>query len=103
MPMFVTIGYGDEAGYAGITAAVRDAAHQRDAQLRAGGALVGIAGKAVQVRNPDAAGMRVDEGAFMRSDLPVAGFGVIQADAPSVVWIEALKAVSTPVPQILIW
>ena len=80
MPMFVTIGYGDEAGYAGITAAVRDAAHQRDAQLRAGGALVGIAGKAVQVRNPDAAGMRVDEGAFMRSDLPVAGFGVIEAD-----------------------
>jgi hypothetical protein len=33
----------------------------------------------VQVRNPDAAGVRTTEGAFMRSDLPLAGFAVIEA------------------------
>jgi hypothetical protein len=33
----------------------------------------------VQVRNPDAAGVRTTYGAFMRSDLPIAGFAVIDA------------------------
>jgi hypothetical protein len=79
MAKFVTIGYGDRAGYDRTDASVRDAAHEHDARLRAEGALVGIAGEPVQVRNPEAAGVRTTEGAFMRSDLPIAGFAVIEA------------------------
>jgi hypothetical protein len=75
----VTIGYGDRAGYDRTDASVRDAAHEHDTRLRAEGALVGIASEPVQVRNPDAAGVRTTKGAFMRSDLPIAGFAVIEA------------------------
>ena len=55
MPRFVTIGYGDQAGYQRTERSVRDAAHQRDAQLRADGALVGVAGNPVHVRNHEGA------------------------------------------------
>ena len=81
MPTFVTIGYGDRAGYDRIEAAVRDAAHAKDAQLQADGAVMGIAGDPVQVRNHDGAGVRVSPGPFMRSDLPIAGFALIEADS----------------------
>ena len=40
---------------------------------------MGVAGAPVQVRNHDADGMRTERGPFMRSDLPVAGFAVIEA------------------------
>ncbi len=53
MPKFLTIGYGDQAGYDRTPAAVRDAAHAEDARLKQRGALIGIAGKPVQVRNPE--------------------------------------------------
>lgn len=79
MPKFVTIGYGDRAGYDGTDPAVRDAAHQHDERLLAAGALMGIAGEPVQVRNHDGAGVETSEGPFMRSDLPIAGFAVIEA------------------------
>ncbi len=79
MPKFVTIGYGDRAGYDRTDASVRDAAHAHDERLRAEGALMGIAGAPVQVRNPDGAGVGTTDGAFMRSELPVAGFAVIEA------------------------
>jgi hypothetical protein len=79
MAKFVTIGYGDEAGYEQTPVPVREAAHEQDARLRAEGALVGIAGEPVQVRNHDDAGVRTTEGAFMRSGLPIAGFAVIKA------------------------
>ncbi len=79
MPKFVTIGYGDRAGYDRTDAAVRDAAHQHDERLRAAGALMGIAGHPVQVRNHDAAGVVTSEGPFLRSELPIAGFAVIDA------------------------
>ena len=47
---------------------VRDAAHQHDARLLAAGALMGIAGQPVQVRNHDGAGVeRSNEGPFLRS------------------------------------
>jgi hypothetical protein len=39
----------------------------------------GRAGDPVQVRNHDGAGVQATEGAFMRSDLPIAGFAVIEA------------------------
>ncbi len=80
MARFITIGYGDQDGYDRTPQAVRDAAHAHDAELEAAGAELGIAGDPVQVRNPDGAEVTVGTGPFMRSDLPVAGFGVIEAD-----------------------
>lgn len=79
MPKFITIGYGDRAGYDRTPPSIRDAAHAQDAKLVADGALIGIAGTPVQVRNPDAAGAETRDGPFMSSDLPVAGFAVIEA------------------------
>lgn len=79
MPTFVTIGYGDQAGYDRTAAAVRDAAHTLDAKLRQAGVAMGIAGAPVQVRNPDAAQVETTHGPFMTSSLPVAGFAIIEA------------------------
>ena len=79
MPRFVTIGYGDQAGYDRTDPAIRDAAHRHDERLFASGALMGIAGKPVQVRNHDGAGVETSEGPFLRSELPIAGFAVIEA------------------------
>jgi len=79
MAKFITVGYGDEKGYERTAPAVRNTAHAHDASMRAGGALIGMAGRPVQVRNPDDAGVKTVEGAFMRSDLAVAGFAVIEA------------------------
>ena len=79
MPKFLTIGYGAQAGYERTPQAVRDAAHSQDAKLRSEGALMGIAGMPVQVRNPEAVGVETREGPFMSSALPIAGFAVIEA------------------------
>ena len=79
MPRFVTIGYGDRAGYDQTAPEVRAAAHRHDADLKAGGAIMGIAGAPVQVRNPDAAGTRTARGPFMSASLPIAGFALIEA------------------------
>lgn len=79
MPKFVTIGYGHRAGYDRTPQPVRDAAHAHDARLVSQGALIGIAGAPVQVRNPEAAGMETRDGPFMSSDLPIAGFAAIEA------------------------
>ena len=51
-------------------------------RLRAAGAMMGVAGDPVQVRNHDGAGVRTTQGPFLRSDLPIAGFAVIEAIAP---------------------
>jgi len=90
MPTFITIGYGDRAGYDRTPQPVRDAAHANDAALMAGGALIGRAGDCVQVRNPQDTGVVRTDGAFMHSDLPIAGFAVIEA--PSLE--EAVRLVS---------
>jgi hypothetical protein len=79
MPKFITIGYGDRAGYDRTPQPIRTAAHEQDAILRSQGALMGIAGSPVQVRNPDAARLETLEGPFMSSALPIAGFAVIEA------------------------
>lgn len=79
MPRFITVGYGDEAGYNRTEQGVRDAAHAYDAELSRSGALIGRAETPVQVRNPDASGVRTIRGAFMASPLPIAGFAVIEA------------------------
>jgi hypothetical protein len=90
MPKFLTIGYGDEAGYNRTPQAVRDAAHEEDAKLRSEGAVIGIAGKPVRVRNPNGVGVEINEGAFMSSPLPIAGFALIDAADMA----EAVKKVS---------
>lgn len=79
MPKFVTIGYGDRAGYDRTPRPVRDAAHAQDAKLQSEGAVIGMAGTPVQVRNPEARGMETRDGPFMSSALPIAGFAIIEA------------------------
>jgi hypothetical protein len=79
MSMFVTIGYGDQEGYDRADQAVRDAAHAHDARLYRSGAIMGVAGPPVQVRNHDAAGAQTESGPFLHSSLPVAGFALIEA------------------------
>jgi hypothetical protein len=90
MPKFLTIGYGDEAGYNRTPAAIRDAAHVHDARLREAGAIIGVAGSPVQVRNPGGEGVQTNRGAFMRSGLPIAGFALIEAASIE----DAIKQVS---------
>ena len=80
MAKFITVGYGDERGYEQTKPSVRNAAHAHDARMKADGALIGVAGTPVQVRNHDDAGVRTTAGAFMHSGLPVAGFAVIEAE-----------------------
>ncbi|HSO99194.1 MAG TPA: YciI family protein [Solirubrobacteraceae bacterium] len=77
--MFITIGYGDRAGYDRTDPSVRDAAHAHDARLLKRGVLMGVAGSPVQVRNHDGAGLQTESGPFLAAALPVAGFAVIQA------------------------
>jgi hypothetical protein len=79
MPKFITIGYGDRAGYERTDPGVRNAAHEHDARLRAEGVLMGVAGNPVLVQNHEAAGVHTHAGPYMRSDLPVAGFAIIDA------------------------
>jgi hypothetical protein len=42
--------------------------------------LIGIAGIPVQVRNHDSKSLQTTGGPYMRSDLPIAGFAVIEAE-----------------------
>jgi len=79
MPLFVTIGYGDQAGYARTPADIRNAAHAADAVQQKRGAVMGVARSPVQVRNPEAKGVETSNGPFMSSSLPVAGFALIEA------------------------
>ena len=81
MPQFLTIGYGDEAGYQQTAQAVRDAAHEHDARLVADGAQMGVAGRPVQVRNHDDRGVKTAKGPYLKSDLPIAGFALIEAES----------------------
>ena len=90
MPKFMTIGYGDRAGYDRTPKEIRDAAHAHDAELQKSGAVMGVAGPPVQVRNPSAAGVLTENSAFLSSALPVAGFALIEAADLS----EAIQIVS---------
>lgn len=81
MPRFVTIGYGDEAGYDRTPAPVRDAAHAHDAGLQSKGTPMGRAGRAVQVRNPSGQGVQTTDGPFLAAPLPLVGFALIEAES----------------------
>ncbi|MEV6238411.1 YciI family protein [Lentzea sp. NPDC051838] len=78
---FVTIGYGSREDYERTPQTVRDEAHAHDQRLRAAGVDMGMAGTPVQVRNPENTGRKVEEGAFLRADLPIAGFAIIEAES----------------------
>ena len=80
MPRFVTIGYGDEAGYQRTALEVREAAHANDSALKRSGAWIGIARSPIQVRNPDGAGVQTEDGAFLSAPLPIAGFAIFEAE-----------------------
>src|SRR5690606_39762106 len=90
MPKVITIGYGDREGYDRTSRAVRDAAHAHDEMLQRSGALMGIAGHPVQVRNHGGDYVLTDDRPYMASQLPVAGFSVIEAPTMA----EAIKMVS---------
>jgi len=79
MPIYITIGYGDRAGYDRTPQDVRQAAHEHDAALKQRGVVMGIAEAPVQVRNPDASGVLTEAGPYLSSDLPVAGFSIMEA------------------------
>ena len=79
MPTFLTIGYGDRKGYEATEASVRDRAHAHDAWLVSQGAVIGMAGTPTQVRNPKGARVTTTDGAYLRADLPVAGFALLEA------------------------
>jgi hypothetical protein len=79
MPKFITIGYGDREGYERTPKPLRDAAHAHDEELKRGGTLMGVAGTPVQVRNHEAKVISTERGPYLASQLPVAGFAVIEA------------------------
>ncbi len=79
MPKFLTIGYGDAAGYEATEPALRDKAHAHDGCLVSQGAVIGALGEPTQVRNPEGAGVTTTAGAYMRTDLPLAGFALLEA------------------------
>ena len=79
MPTFMTIGYGDAKGYEAIEPAQRERAHAHDKWLASQGAMIGAVGTPTQVRNTEEAGVSTKGGAFMRADLPVAGFALLEA------------------------
>jgi hypothetical protein len=90
MAMFIIIAYGDRDGYDRTDPAVRDAAHAHDERLRSEGAVMGVAGAPVHVRNHDAAGVDTENGPFLQAALPVAGFALIEANSLD----EAIESVS---------
>jgi hypothetical protein len=80
MPIFITIGYGDTTGYNRVSDECKQVAHAHDDALRAAGVLIGTAGHPVQVRNPDSACVWIEQGPYMHSALPIAGFAVLEAE-----------------------
>ena len=79
MAKFITIGYGDQAGYNQTPKDIRDAAHAADAERVRQGDVMGVAGKPVQVRNPNGSDIELREGPFLTAGLPIAGFAPIEA------------------------
>ena len=81
MPTFLTIGYGDAEGYEATHPARRRDAHAHDAWLASQGAVIAALGTPTQVRNPDGEEVRTTDGAFLQSELPVAGFALFEAES----------------------
>ena len=79
MPKYIAIGYGDQAGYDRTPQNIREAAHHHDASLKQRGVMMGIAETPIQVRNPNGTGVLTQTGPYLSSDLPIAGFSVMEA------------------------
>lgn len=80
MAKFLTIGYGDQSGYDVTPEEIRNKAHDFDAELvKDGRAMTSVLGKPIQVRNHQSKKVERADGSFMKSDLPVAGFSVLEA------------------------
>jgi hypothetical protein len=79
MPTFLTIGYGDRKGYEGTDTELRNKAHAHDTWLASRGAVIGAVGTPTQVRNPQGSGVSTTNGAYMQTDLPIAGFALLEA------------------------
>lgn len=79
MPRYIAVAYGDLAGYEKTPVDLRSAAHAQDRKLQHEGALIGVAGVPVQVRNTCGTGLKTEPGTFMSSPLPVAGFSIVEA------------------------
>jgi hypothetical protein len=85
MATVIAIGYGDRAGHDRTNPIVRDEAHRHDADLVERGVMMGIAGTPTQVRNHEDAEMVATKGPYLRSELPVVGFAIIEDDAVALV------------------
>ena len=79
MPKFLTIGYGAAEDYEATDSAQRDRAHAHDSWLASRGAVIAALGAPTQVRNPEGTGISTTSGAYMRAELPVAGFALVEA------------------------
>ena len=104
MPKFLTIGYGDQDGYDQIADDLKARAHAHDAWLIERGAVIGIAGPPVQVRNSEDKGIETQSAAYLRSDLPVAGFALIEAaDTDEVVQLVAKTPCAIAFGVVEVW
>ncbi len=104
MPKYVTIGYGDQTGYGRTPESLREAAYASDKQLLDKGALMGIAGTPVQVRNTLGKGVETETGPFMSSRLPVAGFAIIEADdLPSAIQMVSFSPCAVAYGVVEVW
>lgn len=81
MGKFLTIGYGDQAGYDRTPQQLRNTAHDNDARQATGGAITGVLLDPIQVRNHQDVGVVTQAGSFLTSTLPIAGFSLIEADS----------------------
>jgi len=79
MPRFLTIGYGERSDYDETPLDLRTAAHEHDARLVRDGAVTAILSEPVCVTNKHDQGVQTTSGSFMRSEMPVAGFSLIEA------------------------
>jgi hypothetical protein len=79
IPTFLTIGYGDRKGYEGTDPEQRNKAPAHDTWLASRGAVIGAVGTPTQVRNPGGAGVSTTNGAYMQTELPIAGFALLEA------------------------
>jgi len=104
MPKFVTIGYGDQDGYDRTEDDVKARAHEHDVRLASMGAVIGIAGSPVHVRNAGGRGVETLPGAFMRAGLPIAGFALIDAaDLEEAVQLAAMTPCAVAGGVVEVW
>ena len=77
---FLCLAYGAEKDWKALTKDEQDALLEQDEVLRRRGALMAAVEPAVKTVRAWDGNPSVTEGAFARSDLPLAGFSVIEAD-----------------------